>query len=337
MTFSTVIGFYAAVMERSPARKTDILDDLRAGFARVAAQSRQVRIRMDRLDNYAFLLPERHPSSVFDTHHHYIGGPEDTAAYVLALDAINYGSGYKPILAAEGWSLTEGSIYYSVSMRLKQAFEKKPLTAHDLTCISPQSVRSILELPVAPQSLELSALFAEGLQDLGRMIMQDYQGSFLNFINAASGSAAWMTEHLARLPQFRDVHEYKGSPVAFYKRAQIAAADLHLAFNRLGLNLFNDTHRLTMFADNGVPQVLEADGVLEYAPALKDRILKGENIASGSEEEIEIRACGAQVVEEIALRTGKTPVQIDHVLWHRHADGLYYRDHPSHKTLSLFY
>ncbi|QQG36063.1 MAG: hypothetical protein HYS17_11305 [Micavibrio aeruginosavorus] len=324
-------------MKQNPSIQTDIFDDLRAGFAHVAAQARHVHIRRDRLDDYAALLQERHPSSVFDTYHHYIGKPEDTAAYVLALDAINYGSGYKPVLVAEGWPLIEGSIYYSVATRLKRAFERKPLTAADLATISAERVRDILGMPVAPRSMRLCTLFAEGLRDLGCMVMQNHQGSFLEFIAFARGSAAAVVERLAQLPQFRDVHDYRGVPVAFYKRAQIAAADLHLSFNRLGRNLFHDMHRLTMFADNGVPQVLEADGVLEYAPELKARILKGEEIASGSEEEIEIRGCGAQVVEEIARRTGKTAVQIDHALWHRHADVPAYKSRPSHKTLCVFY
>ena len=44
----------------------------------------------------------------------------------------------------------------------------------------------------------------------------------------------------------------------FYKRAQIAANDLHLA----GVVDFADIDRLTIFADNLVPHVLRLDGVL---------------------------------------------------------------------------
>ena len=50
----------------------------------------------------------------------------------------------------------------------------------------------------------------------------------------------------------------------FYKRAQIAANDLHLA----GVVDFPDIDRLTIFADNLVPHVLRLDGVLRYSDEL---------------------------------------------------------------------
>ncbi len=315
----------------------DIFSHIRAGFAHVAAQARHVRIHHDRLEAYAKALPPRHPASVFDTDHHYIGGPEDTASYVLALDAINYGSGYKDELAAEGWPLIEGSIYYSVSVRLKNAYEKAPLSAQALAQMSAERVHDILELPHQPQSSALATLFAQGLRDLGDMIVRDHSGCFLSFVNDAHGRAARVVEKLGALPQFADVHDYHGRAIPLYKRAQIAAADLHLAFARLGIHLFHDMDRMTMFPDNGVPQVLEADGLVEYTPALKARILRHEEIPCGSDEEIEIRGCAGHVVAELARMAQKTDVETDHILWHRHAEDARYKAHPSHKTLCLFY
>lgn len=169
------------------------------------------------------------------------------------------------------------------------------------------------------------------------MIMRDHSGCFLSFVQEADGRAANIVTALAQLPQYADVHEYQGRKIALYKRAQIAAADLHLAFARIGIHLFHDMRDLTMFPDNGVPQVLSADGLLEYDPHLQARIQSGEEIASGSAEEIEIRGCAGQVVEDLARLSGKTPVEVDHILWHRHAEDLRYQEHPSHKTLCLFY
>jgi hypothetical protein len=296
-----------------------------------------VRIREERLAEYASALPDRHPSTVFDINHHYIGAPEDTAAYVLALDAINYGSGFKPVLAAEGWKLIEDSIYYSVAVRLKNCFEKAPLTAADFAAMKADHIHDILELPHQPQSSCLAAMFAQGLNDLGRMIERDHKGAFLNFIDSANGKAAHIVTTLAKLPQFQDVPDYHGRAVPLYKRAQIAAADLHLAFLRLGISLFDDMDRLTMFPDNGVPQVLLADGLLEYTPELRARIESEEEIPSGSDEEIEIRACAGQVVEYLAALSGKNAVAVDHILWHRHAEDARYRAVPGHRTLCLFY
>lgn len=324
-------------MQVKPQQKQIFFSNIRAGFFHVAQRARHVRIRHDRLAEYAQSLQVRHPSSVFDTTHHYIGSQEDTAAYVLALDAINYGSGYKAAMAAEGWPLIEGSIYYSVSVRLKNCFEKKPLTAHDLANMTTDRVHDILELPYQLQSSALAGLFAQGLRDLGQMIVRDHSGSFMNFVQGAQGSAATVVEKLGVLPQFADVHDYHGHAIPLYKRAQIAAADLHLAFKRIGVDLFYDMDRMTMFPDNGVPQVLEADGLMEYTPELKARIMRGEEIIGGSEEEIEIRACAGYVVAELARLSHKTDVEVDHIIWHRHAEDARYKPHPSHKTLSLFY
>ena len=54
----------------------------------------------------------------------------------------------------------------------------------------------------------------------------------------------------------------------YYKRAQIATNDLHLA----GVVDFPDIARLTVFADNLVPHVLRLDGVLQYSDELAELI-----------------------------------------------------------------
>ena len=48
-------------------------------------------------------------------------------------------------------------------------------------------------------------------------------------------------------------------------------------------------------------------GALVYDDALAGRIERGELLAPGSPEEVEIRACGVHAVELLAARTGLTP------------------------------
>ena len=72
----------------------------------------------------------------------------------------------------------------------------------------------------------------------------------------------------------------------FFKRAQIAAADLALA----GLAPADDLHRLTLFADNLVPHVLRIDGVLEFDEDLVRTHRRGTLLEHDSPEEVEIRA-----------------------------------------------
>jgi hypothetical protein len=143
------------------------------------------------------------------------------------------------------------------------------------------------------------------------------------------------------MPQFADLADYQGVQVHFLKRAQLAAADLALAFNEQGLGHFLDLDRLTIFADNVVPHVLRMDGILHYSRALSERIDHGIPIAASSEEEIEIRACAVHAAELIVdeltgLGRRITARDLDYCLWNRgHLPT--YRSHPTHITRSLFY
>lgn len=98
---------------------------------------------------------------------------------------------------------------------------------------------------------------------------------------------------------FRDHSLYKGHQVFLYKRAQIFAADLWGAFKGQGYGRFYDMSSITIFADYIVPAVLRQLGVLKYSSALSNSIDSNDEIAPGSEEEVEIRACSIYAVEKM--------------------------------------
>lgn len=62
---------------------------------------------------------------------------------------------------------------------------------------------------------------------------------------------------------------------------------------------------MTIFADYIVPAVLRNLGVLKYSPILSDSINSKKEIGSGTEEEIEIRACTIHAVEKMRERIEK--------------------------------
>ena len=97
---------------------------------------------------------------------------------------------------------------------------------------------------------------------------------------------------LDAMPLMHDVARYGGAEVPLYKRAQITASHLSRATGGTGLGRFGDIDRLTAFADNLVPHTLRMAGALVYDDALAGRIERGELLAPGSPEEVEIRACG---------------------------------------------
>lgn len=324
-------------VKRSETRT--LFDDVRYGFAFVAEQAQHVNIRHDRLLDYSAILPDKSLDNTLDAEHHFSSPSiEETASYIIMLDAINFGSGYAPLMAAEGWEMIDHSTYFTLSTRLKHYFEQHGVvTAEQMVAFDIQEMKNILALPSGRYSDEFAGLVRDSVIELGQAVIKQFDGSFEALVNAAQGSAAWLVEWLAALSGFHDVHDYHGRPVAFYKRAQITAADLHLAFAQKGTVLFKDIGVLTMFADNGVPHVLRCDGILEYKDDLATRIDAGEELQSGSDEEIEIRACAAHAVELIARDKEMTAMAIDHILWHRSVERSQYVNTRSHRTLSRFY
>lgn len=322
-----------------PLEAGSLFDAVRDGFSFVAQRARHVRVHHDGLADYAASLPDTPLRHVFDMKHHYISNDaESLAAYVLILDAANFGSGYEPELRRDGWAMIDDSIYYTLSTRLKNFFTVHgSLTAQDMAVISPAQCAALFELPPGAVGREFSGLLAESLNELGQMIAHDYDGGFLAFVEAAQGSAETLAARLAQLPHFADARDYEGRRILFYKRAQIAAADLHLAFEHLGRTLFHDSSGLTMFPDNGVPHVLHVDGLLNYTNGLAGRIARGEEIRSGSAEEIEIRACAGFVVEKLAVLKGLCAMDIDHILWHRSVESPRYSKTSPHRTKTVFY
>jgi hypothetical protein len=327
-----------AVLE--PLREVkNYFDYVRDGFANVAQLAEHVHIHEDRLEDYALALPECPPENTLDADHHYYGDEEGTAAYILTLDSINFGSGYEPHLVAEGWKLIDHSLYYSISTRLKQYFDKNgPIEAGKLKTIGTQECMELLELhPEGAYSAAFAGLCARSLNDLGETVCTSFEHSYHKLVRSARGSANEMMSILTRMNHFNDIHRYKGFDVPFYKRAQITIADLQLAYASFGVDLFHDIDQLTMFPDNGVPHVLRIDGILEYEPELATRIDKGEEVPSGSEEEVEIRAMAGLAVEKISHIKGMNAMGVDHVLWHRSVENNIYRQKSPHRTLSLFY
>ena len=132
---------------------------------------------------------------------------------------------------------------------------------------------------------------------------------------------------------FADISSYQELAIPFLKRAQIAAADLA----RAGIVSFTDLDRLTMFADNLVPHVLRLDRVLSFEPQLVERIERGELLAHGSPEEVEIRACALHAVELIvAARPGASAVAVDELLWNR-GQPTQYKARPRHRSRCTAY
>jgi hypothetical protein len=301
------------------------VDELRRTSAIVAERASSVRIEHDSILAYAAALPlgeawqtdEQPPLST----------REQRAAFWLQLDAINFGSGWFPTLRKRDGH----SGYGTIAAALRECAERDgPWTATQLMKLDAATVAAALGQPAGH---ELMALYARSLNELGRRINAGSDGSFAAVADGAHGSAVALASELGAWPCFADASRYEELEIPFLKRAQIAAADLH----RAGVAVFDDLHRLTMFADNLVPHVLRLDGILSFDPGLVARIDRGELIEHGSPAEVEIRACAVHAVELIvATRPGATAAEIDQLLWLR-GGGARYKAFPRHRSRCTAY
>ena len=288
-----------------------LLHEVRSFCREIARTARFVSIDLD-----AARPPAEADPPTLDPEAHYLeGSREDVAAYLLTLDAVNFGSGWFPTLRKRPGR----SGYFTVAWALADRFRAHgPWSDEELRALQPAELASVLgQEPGHP----LMRLYAEALRDLGRFLGGR---TALDLVAQADGSAERLASMLARGMRFFDDR-------GFYKRAQIVPSDLALA----GLASFHDLDRLTIFADNLVPHVLRVDGVLRYDPDLAAHIDAGRLLPPGREER-EIRACALHACELLAERTGLPPRVLDLRFWNE-GQAPEYKRVPRHRTRGVYY
>ena len=233
-----------------------MFDEIRDGCRQVAEKATRLRIDAARLADYARDFPVAEiGAATLDPATHYLGHGKDTLTFVLALDAINFGSGYFPHVRKRPGH----SGYFTMAAGLNDWFQAEgapsaarlaKLTEGDCARIFGQDLGS-------PAAAELMGLFAKALNDLGALLLARFGGDAAALVESAEHKAEKLVAILRIMPFFDDVEIWHGRKVPFMKRAQLTAADLGLAFEHDGWGRFDDLDQLTIFADNLVPHVLQ--------------------------------------------------------------------------------
>lgn len=196
-------------------------------------------------------------------------------------------------------------------------------------------LRSNTEIPLFEERWKI-------LREIGTSMVAKYDGKAKNLIAEANENAQKLVELIVQnFPSFSDTSLFKEREVYFYKRAQLLVADIYQIFDGKGFGTLKNVDKLTACADYKLPQILRKLGILEYTPALAEKVDTKTEIAHNSPEEIEMRANTIWAVEFIKEEVKKRSPQIlsfevnDH-LWlatQKKFDG----DKPYHRTRTIAY
>lgn len=254
--------------------------------------------------------------------------------FILIYDALNFYFWGEPkwTVIKNGQSLG-GS--YGLLESLKLAIEDGAplLTPEGLQHLTQVQLADILkantQIPFLAERLHL-------LQDVGKVLMEQHVESWSALLEENHHDALAIAERLTHIfpTVFKDEAVYQNQPVRFWKRAQLAA--LHLSHCIPSLNISG----LTALADYKIPNVLRQLGILEYHPVLAERIEKKEEIASGSEEEMEIRASMVIAIDtatkQLQVRLPEVmAIQLNDIFWHM--GRTLPTDNPHHRTKTIWY
>lgn len=131
------------------------------------------------------------------------------------------------------------------------------------------------------------------LNQVGRVIRNDYKGDFKNIIDETLTAPELLETIIETIPSFDDTASYQGKNVFFYKRAQALVQSMAV------LHQLPGTDELTALADYILPRKLRDEGILEYDQELAYIVDNNILILPKSTYELEIRASTIQAVEEI--------------------------------------
>src|SRR5579859_783970 len=242
---------------------------------------------------------------MWDTRYHFFDGTERTVNWLLLLDALNF-----CFWAEKGlprWCIEYRGErlngYLAEAVALTRAVEEgyalwdarylSDISSADMAAIfrGAPTAKTSAGNPATPVEIPLFEQRVANAREVGRVLLDRFDGQFSHVIEEAAGSAVklalLLVEHFS---SFRDVASFRGQAVLFYKRAQICVADLRAAFGGQQWGALSDVDQLSIFADYKLPQLLRHFGVLEYHPTLAERIDREELLEPGGEEEVQIRA-----------------------------------------------
>ena len=276
---------------------------------------------------------------------------DDVVDCTLLFALLAFGSGFRRELHA---ALGAGASDTMVRGQLKFYLEGRRPTAGVLAHFRIADVAATWDIPLsvdapavtaagaalpgvtmsAPGPLRpLAEAIARVLTTTGAELRGAGAGSFAAFLRARAGdfrgaggapdAGKFVALLGATFAGFRDDARGPFGRVALYKKAQLAAKELARKFPASPVWGFApaEVARLTCFADNVLPAVLRAAGVLVLAPALGAAIDAGDALPAADGRDALLRAAAVLAVDAVAAAAAAagaepaTPARADELLW----------------------
>ncbi|KAI8921670.1 UPF0553 protein C9orf64-like protein [Entophlyctis helioformis] len=362
---------------------------VQASAGSVAEHAEHVRINSTHLDTAATtILASMHAVSYSTAQWsnnalHPKTKDEATVDWIFLIDLLNYSFWHERSCKGQHTVVFEGTPYkgyWSLCASIQRALkEGVPVASPAFWAEASHDDLAYVFRPSDPDTSDAMPMLdkrVEMLQRAGRILVQKFQGRFVNCIAQANKSGQRLmqivTHHFGDM--FEDAAEYKGRRVWFNKRLQILVADLWACFEGTSFGEFHDISSITMFADYRVPQALVHFGILEYSQTLQDTLRRHEAYHSmpvsesqsqteltaenaqhmlpyGHPYEVEIRGCSIWAVELLVGRIQQkmscspdtanmtiNPIIVDFYLWDEAYKNQAGMSHIAiHRTRSIYY
>ncbi|MDC1070786.1 queuosine salvage family protein [Acidimicrobiia bacterium] len=274
--------------------------------------------------------------------------PEEYIRTTMLINTLNFAftdfeSGIKYEIVREGKELSDSEAMFT---QIQEAISSgiKLYDGNILTSLDDKQLKKIftgnIEMPMMAERLEI-------LLDVGTKLSDDYEGDWMNFINAGPEKLYHNGEGLierliTEFPRFDDTSRHnEKNDIHFYKLAQLAFWGMHAELAGSEEFFIEDMESMSAFADYIVPVALEVMKIVKYGDELESKIMNGILLAKNSLEEIEIRATSLYVTAKLTEEINKRrPVeksiiipQLDYRLWKQ-----YHSTHrPHHLTITTMY
>ena len=155
-------------------------------------------------------------------------------------------------------------------------------------------------------------LLEDRYQNLVKMneFLKSKNESFYQLIKELNVDSELFEFIVNNLDYFKDVSDYEGKEILFYKRAQLLTSDiLHVREKKENAKV--DYSHLIGCADYKIPQVMRCYGMLEFSDSLCEKVDNKIELAEGSLEEIEIRANTLKIINYIYEKLNKEYQRMD--------------------------